>query len=407
MTPTLLLADDSVTIQRVIELTFANENIRVVSTGDGEAALRHLATERPDIVLADVGMPKMDGYDVASHIKQTPTLRDIPVLLLTGAFEPIDEARARASGCDGILVKPFEPQQLVGRVRELLAGAHTAALWPANLPTAESRPAAPMRPFLSVAPKAEPVGPAATGASGPPGPASASRPVAVPAATSPPATDQTPASVQTTSPPPATPLPPLSGLAGSFQREFEQLDTAFADLDSETAALGLDKESASDFARDLDHFRRVESPAVARPFGDWDLPKPPPQADSDASVEQPDAAASGAWDLSTSDAATPHADPSAALAPAPLELPAAEPPTPARTKVSIASAFSALLAAEQSQPRTAARPDPAPALSEAAVEEVVRRVLARMTAESVHRIVLETAERLIKEELEKIRANPT
>src|ERR1700687_4282475 len=128
MTPTLLLADDSVTIQRVIELTFADEGIRVVSTSDGEAALRHIAADRPDIVLADVGMPKMDGYDVASHIKKTRALKDIPVLLLTGAFEPIDEARARASGCDGILVKPFDPQQLVGRVKELLAGKRRDAL---------------------------------------------------------------------------------------------------------------------------------------------------------------------------------------------------------------------------------------------------------------------------------------
>jgi hypothetical protein len=84
-----------------------------------------------------------------------------------------------------------------------------------------------------------------------------------------------------------------------------------------------------------------------------------------------------------------------------------EPPAAAKPKVSLANAFSALLAAEQAQPRPAARPEAAPAVSEAAVEEVVRRVLARMTGESVHRIVLETAERLIKEELDKIRANPT
>jgi hypothetical protein len=74
----------------------------------------------------------------------------------------------------------------------------------------------------------------------------------------------------------------------------------------------------------------------------------------------------------------------------------------------MASAFSALLAAEQAQPRQTARPAAqAPVVSEAAVEDVVRRVLARMTHDAVQRIVLETAERLIKEELDKIRANPT
>ena len=118
--PTLLLADDSLTIQRVIELTFADEGVRVISVSDGQSAIARLETEQPDIVLADVGMPNVDGYQVAAHVKATPGLARVPVLLLTGAFEPIDEARAREAGCDGVLVKPFEPQQLVARVKELL-----------------------------------------------------------------------------------------------------------------------------------------------------------------------------------------------------------------------------------------------------------------------------------------------
>ena len=73
-------------------------------------------------MLADVGMPERDGYEVAAFIKGDPELAHIPVLLLTGAFEPIDEARARAVGCDGVLVKPFEPQMVISRVRDLLAG---------------------------------------------------------------------------------------------------------------------------------------------------------------------------------------------------------------------------------------------------------------------------------------------
>ena len=116
----LLLADDSVTIQRVIALTFADEDVQVIAVGDGEQAIAHVQTDRPDIVLADVGMPKRSGYDVAAFIKNDAALSHIPVLLLAGAFERIDEERVRQAGCDGVLVKPFEPRHVVARVRELL-----------------------------------------------------------------------------------------------------------------------------------------------------------------------------------------------------------------------------------------------------------------------------------------------
>jgi CheY-like chemotaxis protein len=118
----LLLADDSVTIQRVIELTFADEDVKVTAVGDGQQAIDRILVERPDIVLADVGMPKRDGYEVAAFIKDDPALAHIPVLLLTGAFEPVDEERARSIRCNGVLAKPFEPQLLISRVKELLSG---------------------------------------------------------------------------------------------------------------------------------------------------------------------------------------------------------------------------------------------------------------------------------------------
>jgi CheY-like chemotaxis protein len=125
MPHTLLLADDSVTIQRVIELTFADEDIRVVSVGDGQQAIDRIRAEPPDIVLADTGMPERDGYEVAAFIKTDPDLASIPVVLLTGAFEPVDGDRAKEAGCDAVLVKPFEPQVVIKRVRALLA--NTAA----------------------------------------------------------------------------------------------------------------------------------------------------------------------------------------------------------------------------------------------------------------------------------------
>jgi CheY-like chemotaxis protein len=126
MTQKLLLADDSVTVQRVIELTFADENMQVVAVGDGSQAIERLERERPDIVLADVSMPLHDGYEVAAHIKGTPHLAHIPVVLMTGAFEQIDEARARAVGCDGVLAKPFEPHMVIALVRQLLGKAEAA-----------------------------------------------------------------------------------------------------------------------------------------------------------------------------------------------------------------------------------------------------------------------------------------
>ena len=110
------------TIQRVIELTFSGEDIEVVAVGDGEQAIARIPTERPDIVLADIAMPKRSGYEVAAFVKGHPEFKHIPVLLLAGAFEPVDDAKAEQAGCDGVLVKPFEPQHVVARVRELLEG---------------------------------------------------------------------------------------------------------------------------------------------------------------------------------------------------------------------------------------------------------------------------------------------
>jgi CheY-like chemotaxis protein len=122
MATRLLLADDSVTVQRVIELTFAEEGIDVVSVGDGALAIERAEQDPPDIVLADVSMPGRDGYEVAAHVKRTPRLAHIPVVLMTGAFEPLDEARAKDAGCDGVLAKPFEPPMVIALVRQLLGG---------------------------------------------------------------------------------------------------------------------------------------------------------------------------------------------------------------------------------------------------------------------------------------------
>src|SRR5260370_37294861 len=103
----LLLADDSVTIQRVIELTFADEDVTVTAVGNGQAAIDAVQRDRPDIVLADVGMPERNGHEVAAFIKRNPALAHIPVVPLTRASEPDAVTRARAIGCACALGDPF------------------------------------------------------------------------------------------------------------------------------------------------------------------------------------------------------------------------------------------------------------------------------------------------------------
>ena len=117
----LLLADDSVAIQKVIDLTFTDEGMEVTTVGDGQHAWDKLDQLAPDVVLADVFMPGVDGYSLCERIKQNERFGSIPVILLVGSFEPFDEAKARRVGADDVVTKPFQSiRQLVSRVGSLL-----------------------------------------------------------------------------------------------------------------------------------------------------------------------------------------------------------------------------------------------------------------------------------------------
>lgn len=120
----LLLADDSITIQKVVSLTFSDEGMDVLAVGTGDRALTELEeTGPPDIVLADVHMPGLNGYELCERIKQDARWRHVPVILLAGAFEPFDEAEARRVGADEVLSKPFQSiRDLIGKVGSLLGG---------------------------------------------------------------------------------------------------------------------------------------------------------------------------------------------------------------------------------------------------------------------------------------------
>lgn len=130
----LLLADDSITIQKVVDLTFADEGVTVLTVNNGREAIEKLSEFGPDIVLADVFMPQMSGYEVCEHIKQNDQLKHIPVMLLVGSFEPFDQAEARRVGADYTLTKPFQSiRNLIDKVGELVSGRAAEE----RIPTAE------------------------------------------------------------------------------------------------------------------------------------------------------------------------------------------------------------------------------------------------------------------------------
>jgi DNA-binding response OmpR family regulator len=118
----LLLADDSITIQKVVNLTFADEGIEVIAVGDGNTAMEKFVESMPDLVMVDVNMPGLDGYRICEMIKQDEETKHVPVILLVGSFEPFDENEARRVGANDYLTKPFQSiRQLVNKVSVLLS----------------------------------------------------------------------------------------------------------------------------------------------------------------------------------------------------------------------------------------------------------------------------------------------
>jgi CheY-like chemotaxis protein len=126
----ILVADDSVTIQKVIALTFADEPFDVESVGTGSDALERIKEVRPDIVLADVIMPQMNGYELCKAIKEQPDTSSIPVLLLAGTFEAFDEGEAKAAQADDYITKPFESGELIDKVKGLVGDTTAVAAAP-------------------------------------------------------------------------------------------------------------------------------------------------------------------------------------------------------------------------------------------------------------------------------------
>ena len=134
--PKILVADDNSNIQKMVGLALKDQGIDVVAVGNGEAAVRKIADVRPDLVLADVFMPVRNGYEVCQFVKMDSALSHIPVILLVGAFDPLDEQEAQRVGADGVLKKPFiPPDPLISMVKSALQRSGTGQ---SNAPAARA-----------------------------------------------------------------------------------------------------------------------------------------------------------------------------------------------------------------------------------------------------------------------------
>ncbi|MHB8846673.1 MAG: response regulator [Nitrospirota bacterium] len=160
----LLLADKSITIQKVVEMLFSGKEYEVSCVSDGESAMADALRIVPDVVLADVDLPRIDGYSFAGKMRETPSLSKVPVILMLSRDDVYDAMKGKLSGIVDTIAKPFESQDLIGKVKKALSAA------PA--PVAE-RPAAALAPKPVVAPPPPPPKPVAA----PPPPP---KPVAVP-----------------------------------------------------------------------------------------------------------------------------------------------------------------------------------------------------------------------------------
>jgi CheY-like chemotaxis protein len=157
----ILVADDNSNIQKMVVLALKDQGIEVVAVGNGEAAVRKISDLKPDLVLADIFMPVRNGYEVCKFVKDDSALSHIPVILLVGAFDPLDEQEASRVGADGVLKKPFvPPDPLVSMVKAALARAGVALGATASTSTppppmpSTTKPQPPVAPLPKIAPAA-------------------------------------------------------------------------------------------------------------------------------------------------------------------------------------------------------------------------------------------------------------
>lgn len=147
----ILLADDSVTVQKIITLTFSDEGVDVIAVNNGDEAVNRLRRLRPALVMADISVPGKNGYEICEFVKNHPEMGGTPVILLVPAFEPFDEERAHRIGADHHLTKPFQSiRTLISIVKNLMDRKPSA-----EIPVAGEVLAAPREKFQNKSHTAE------------------------------------------------------------------------------------------------------------------------------------------------------------------------------------------------------------------------------------------------------------
>ncbi|MGQ9603584.1 MAG: response regulator transcription factor [bacterium] len=116
----VLVVDDEEYIQHILNFSFSAEGYQVITANDGEEAIEKAKSENPDVIVLDIMMPKMDGYEACRRLKSDPKTRNIPVILLTAKGREVDRKLGNEAGADDYMVKPFSPGRLIERVESMI-----------------------------------------------------------------------------------------------------------------------------------------------------------------------------------------------------------------------------------------------------------------------------------------------
>ena len=120
MSKRILVVEDHEDNRQILRDLLASADFEMIEAWDGEAALKVVAADRPDLILMDIQLPGIDGYEVTRRIKADPNLQSIPIIAVTSYALSGDEENARTAGCDGYVAKPYSPRKLLEKSREYL-----------------------------------------------------------------------------------------------------------------------------------------------------------------------------------------------------------------------------------------------------------------------------------------------
>ena len=117
----ILIADDRSEVVELVKVTLEGEGYQSIDASDGREALEKIRLEKPDLILLDIIMPKMDGFEVLSEVRKDPKTKDIPIIMLSAKGQKLDQEKGKEFGATGYIIKPFSPSILLKRIEEILA----------------------------------------------------------------------------------------------------------------------------------------------------------------------------------------------------------------------------------------------------------------------------------------------